>query len=43
MFLGDILVGRGLVTAADVEAALTRQLTEGANPEQLGFRCCKAK
>src|SRR5436190_3219830 len=29
MFLGDILVGRGLVSAADIEAALARQLTEG--------------
>src|SRR6185503_14008305 len=29
MFLGDILVGRGLVGAADIEAALARQLTEG--------------
>jgi len=29
MQLGDILVGRGLVSAADIEAALTRQLTEG--------------
>jgi predicted ATPase with chaperone activity len=29
MQLGDILVGRGLVSAADVEAALARQLTEG--------------
>ena len=29
MQLGDILVGRGLVTAADIEAALARQLTEG--------------
>jgi energy-coupling factor transporter ATP-binding protein EcfA2 len=27
--LGDILVGRGLVSAADIEAALQRQLTEG--------------
>ena len=29
MQLGDILVGRGLVNAADIEAALARQLTEG--------------
>ena len=29
MFLGDILVGRGLVSAADIDAALARQLTEG--------------
>jgi len=29
MHLGDILVGRGLVGAADIEAALARQLTEG--------------
>jgi predicted ATPase with chaperone activity len=29
MHLGDILVGRGLVGATDVEAALARQLTEG--------------
>src|SRR5213075_65586 len=29
MQLGDILVGRGLVGAADIEAALARQLTEG--------------
>src|SRR5438874_608939 len=29
MFLGDILVGRGLVRAADIDAALARQLTEG--------------
>ena len=29
MQLGDILVGRGLVTPADIEAALARQLTEG--------------
>jgi predicted ATPase with chaperone activity len=29
MQLGDILVGRGLVSAADIEAALARQLTEG--------------
>src|SRR5438105_7463033 len=29
MFLGDILVGRGLVSAADIEAALARQLTAG--------------
>jgi hypothetical protein len=29
MQLGDILVGRGLVDAADIEAALARQLTEG--------------
>ncbi|MBV8494331.1 MAG: ATP-binding protein [Alphaproteobacteria bacterium] len=29
MHLGDILVGRGLVSAADIEAALKRQLTEG--------------
>jgi predicted ATPase with chaperone activity len=27
--LGDVLVGRGLVSPADVEAALQRQLTEG--------------
>src|SRR3954471_18331989 len=29
MFLGDILVGRGLVGVADIEGALARQLTEG--------------
>ena len=29
MQLGDILIGRGLVSAADIEAALARQLTEG--------------
>ena len=29
MQLGDILIGRGLVTAADIDAALARQLTEG--------------
>jgi predicted ATPase with chaperone activity len=29
MQLGDILVGRGLLNAADIEAALARQLTEG--------------
>ncbi len=29
MFLGDILVRRGLVSAAEIEAALARQLTEG--------------
>src|SRR6266513_2276305 len=29
MQLGDILVSRGLVNAADIEAALARQLTEG--------------
>src|SRR5207302_8637081 len=28
MFLGDILVGRGLVGAADIEAALARRLPE---------------
>lgn len=27
--LGDVLVGRGLASAADIEAALQRQLTEG--------------
>jgi len=29
MFLGDILVRRGLVSAAEIEAALARQLAEG--------------
>jgi hypothetical protein len=29
MQLGDILIGRGLVTAADIDSALARQLTEG--------------
>ena len=29
MYLGDILVGRGLVGAADIEAALARQSVEG--------------
>src|SRR5207302_1221559 len=29
MHLGDILVGRGLVSATDIEAALARQLVEG--------------
>ena len=29
MHLGDILVGRGLVGAADIEAALARQSVEG--------------
>ncbi len=29
MQLGNILIGRGLVTAADIDAALARQLTEG--------------